>query len=271
MKIIDSFIFYNELTLLKYRLSVLNDYVDKFVLVEATHTHSGDAKPLYYDINKDMFKEFQDKIVHVVVKDFPFQSHVGDDRSWKNENFHRNCIKRGIDSLSLNPEDLIFTSDLDEIADPGMLMKLRRQELQYDPNNLNRCQLDMYYYNLNTKLKDPWYGLKLISFSAYKMIGLTFQDMRTWEWTHPVNIVPNAGWHFSYFGDAKQIQSKLKNFAHQEFNYDRFTNLESIEKNINAGTDILYRDGFELFHIPIKENTRLPPKYDVYLKEYIKY
>lgn len=271
MKIIDSFIFYNELDLLKYRLAVLAPYVDFFVLVEATHTHSGHTKPLFYDINKHIFKEFQDKIVHVVVQDFPYQSPVREDRSWTNENFHRNCIKRGIDSLALNDDDVIFTSDLDEIADPEMLAKLRRGELEYDKKGLNRCQLDMYYYNLNSKVKDPWYGLKLITFGTYKTIGLTFQDMRTWEWSHPVNIVPKAGWHLSYFGDAKQIQSKLKHFAHQEFNYDRYTDLETIENNVKNQNDILFRNDFTLLKIPIKENTYLPPLYETYLKKFVAY
>ena len=43
-KIIDCFIFYNELDLLTYKLNVLNDIVDYFVLVEATHTFIGKEK-----------------------------------------------------------------------------------------------------------------------------------------------------------------------------------------------------------------------------------
>ena len=39
MKIIDSFIFYNELDLLNYRLSILNDYVDYFIIVESKYTY----------------------------------------------------------------------------------------------------------------------------------------------------------------------------------------------------------------------------------------
>ena len=39
--IVDSFIFYNELDMLEFRLTELNDVVDYFVIVEATHTFSG--------------------------------------------------------------------------------------------------------------------------------------------------------------------------------------------------------------------------------------
>lgn len=50
--IYDCFTFFNELNLLEIRLNILNDVVDKFVLVEATKTFSGKDKPLYYEQNK---------------------------------------------------------------------------------------------------------------------------------------------------------------------------------------------------------------------------
>ena len=41
MKIYDTFIFSNELDLLDLRLNTLNDYIDKFVIVESNITFSG--------------------------------------------------------------------------------------------------------------------------------------------------------------------------------------------------------------------------------------
>ena len=39
--IYDCFTFFNELDLLDIRLNILNDYVDKFVIVESTKTFTG--------------------------------------------------------------------------------------------------------------------------------------------------------------------------------------------------------------------------------------
>ena len=64
-RIVDGFTFYNELHMLYYRLSSLYAVVDYFILVEATLTHAGNPKPLYYDSNKHLFAEFEDKIIHV--------------------------------------------------------------------------------------------------------------------------------------------------------------------------------------------------------------
>ena len=44
----DCFTFYNEKMMLDIRLNSLKDVVDKFVLVESTHTFSGQKKKLFY-------------------------------------------------------------------------------------------------------------------------------------------------------------------------------------------------------------------------------
>ena len=54
------FQFFNELDMLKIRLNVLNDVVDRFVISEATETFSGIKKPLYYEENEEMFAEFEE-------------------------------------------------------------------------------------------------------------------------------------------------------------------------------------------------------------------
>jgi beta-1,4-mannosyl-glycoprotein beta-1,4-N-acetylglucosaminyltransferase len=69
--IFDCFIFFNEFELLEIRLNELNDVVDKFVLVEATKTHQGKDKPLYFEENKKRFSDFSNKMIHIAVSDYP--------------------------------------------------------------------------------------------------------------------------------------------------------------------------------------------------------
>ena len=64
MKIYDCFMFFDEEMLLDLRLNILNEYVDKFVISEATYMHNGKSKKLLFDINK--FQKFKDKIIYVV-------------------------------------------------------------------------------------------------------------------------------------------------------------------------------------------------------------
>ena len=162
-KIIDCFIFYNELDLLTYRLNLLNDFVDYFVIVEATHTFVGKEKKLFFNENKHLFEKFNKKIIHIIVDDFPYKYpnvNVNNNDVWKNEYFQRNSISRGVNCINeLSNSDMIIISDLDEIPDPNTLNNIKKGHIIVDINTL---QMDMYYYNLNTKLKSKWILCKII-------------------------------------------------------------------------------------------------------------
>ena len=89
--------------MLTYRLNILNEIVDYFIIVEATHTHTGKEKQLFYQENKHLFEKFQHKIIHIVVDDFPYKYpniNIEDGHQWVNERFQRDCISRGLNKLS---------------------------------------------------------------------------------------------------------------------------------------------------------------------------
>ena len=69
--IYDCFPFFNELDILKLRMEIMDPFVDKFVIEEAAYTFSSEPKPLYFQENRDMFKKWEHKIIHVVVQDCP--------------------------------------------------------------------------------------------------------------------------------------------------------------------------------------------------------
>ena len=118
MKIVDSFIFYNELKMLNYRLSVLYPIVDHIIIVEATKTFSGKPKQLYFQENRDKFAPFLDKIIHVIDDELIDSSNFGNGvDSWTNEAHQRNYINKGVEKLNLNDDDLLMISDCDEIPD----------------------------------------------------------------------------------------------------------------------------------------------------------
>ena len=69
MAIYDCFMYFDEDLILDIRFNILDKYVDKFVVVEATRDHAGNAKKLNFDINK--FSKFKGKIIYHVVEDIP--------------------------------------------------------------------------------------------------------------------------------------------------------------------------------------------------------
>jgi beta-1,4-mannosyl-glycoprotein beta-1,4-N-acetylglucosaminyltransferase len=275
MKIVDSFIFYNELDLLEYRLSILDEYVDYFILVESSYTFTGKQKKLFYQENKDRFDKYNHKIIYINVTNPPFiypNINYNANNQWQNEYYQRCQIAVGISKIlsDLNNEDIIITSDVDEIPNPNILHEIKNNTLVYDMSNLNRLQMDMYYYNLKFRVGDGanWHGIKLLNVKTYKEIKLTFQQMRVWEHTHNVAIIKNGGWHLSYFGDKEFIKNKIMAFSHQEYNNINYLNDDYLENVLKNGINLV--GGLDLQFIHINENNNLPPKHDIYLKHYCK-
>jgi beta-1,4-mannosyl-glycoprotein beta-1,4-N-acetylglucosaminyltransferase len=281
MKIVDCFTFYNELDLLNYRLNILNEFVDYFVLVESTHTHIGKEKKLYFSENKkNLFEKFKDKMIHVVVSDILYKYpniNYNNDEQWENEKYQRNCIDLGIQELSLEDDDIIIISDLDEIPNPNILKRIKNNEI---PITINALNMDFYYYNLNSKITDmQWNSSKILLYKYFNELKIKNFTCNMIRVNHSIclnpnqYIIKNGGWHLSYFGDAHFIKNKLENFAHQEYNNDEYTNLEKIEKRITSGIDLLEKEESQYNHkiikIPIKENLNLPPEYESYLQKFI--
>jgi beta-1,4-mannosyl-glycoprotein beta-1,4-N-acetylglucosaminyltransferase len=264
MKIIDCFTFYNELDLLTYRLNLLNNIVDYFVIVEAKYTHVGKEKPLFFDENRHLFENFNNKIIHIIVNDFPYKYpnvNIDNGDVWKNEIFQRNAISYGINHIKdLSESDLIIISDLDEIPDPNTLNKIKKGNIIVD---INILEMDLYYYNLNTRINEKWFHCKIISYEKYNKLNLSCNDIRMANSTKIVN----GGWHLSYFGDKFFIQNKIQNFAHQEFNKSDYTDLEKIENRVKNSSDV-FDTNSNIEKIKIEDNTYLPIDYNKFLNKY---
>ena len=61
--------YFDEDMLLDLRLNILDQYVSKFVICEATYNHKGINKKLNFDIKK--FKKFEKKIIYTILDQEP--------------------------------------------------------------------------------------------------------------------------------------------------------------------------------------------------------
>ena len=125
MKIIDTFIFNDELDLLNVRLEMLYDVVDYFILVESDENFKGNRKPLYYTENKNNFSKYNDKIIVITNNSLKFKSIEHNEGSFKRENFSRDIIKESLINLNLDENDIVLHSDLDEIPNPKFLILVK--------------------------------------------------------------------------------------------------------------------------------------------------
>ncbi len=266
-KIVDCFIFYNELDLLEYRLTILYDIVDYFVICEGSRTHVGTSKPFFFFENKERYARFANKIVHIMMSDDDTQWIVNPDKEkqeqWDNENTHRNGIARGIqylvnnERIGKNPFDIITICDLDEIPNPTILRMLKTANLSGITDGGISLLMDFYYYNLNCISQHKWSRAKIVFLYAfYNLFNTSSQKIRMYDFA---NTVEKGGWHLSYFGDEYFIKNKIENFAHQELNKEEFINVENIREKIKNAID-LYNRPYEKWHfISADENEFLPP------------
>jgi len=266
MKIVDCFTFYNEFDLLNYRLNILNPVVDYFILVEATHTFSGKVKSLMFDRIKRTFGAFEDKLIHIVVDDMPYivpTIDISNGEQWANEKHQRNCIQRGLKKVNLESADIIILSDVDEIPDPETLAKIKRNEITIEFQCL---ELDLYYYNLNTRFSTKWYHTKILSYGKFLSLGISCDDIRLYHFHSFIPSIQRGGWHLSYFGSPEFIKNKIESFSHQENNTDNIKN--NIENSI-YNFKCFYSSDLSIEKIPIKDNSYLPSDYEKYLSRFI--
>lgn len=225
-KVYDCFMFFNELDLLEVRLNELYDTVDKFVLVEATKTHTNQDKPLWFEENKDRYSKFLDKIHHIAIKDYP--EYEG---AWSYENHQRNVMMSALKDLCQG-EDVVLISDLDEIPRAETVKKHKNSDRI---KVLEQGQYTFYFNYLNAT-EPLWHkGTRMIKFKNIGNKSLT--DIRFSEGKH----IKNGGWHFNYLGGIEKIKYKIQSVAHQEYNNAYYLNEKRLEKLIKTGVDIFER------------------------------
>lgn len=229
--IYDTTIYNGEADLLEIRFNILNDYVDKFVIVEGTETFSGKFKPLYWaERDKDRFGDWEDKVIFVVVEgyhDNEISDLVTDEFSYALPFFiafyQKECIRKGLSDAK--NDDIVIYGDIDEVINPELLKN--SFDKVYNLEQLNYC------YYLNNRSSEKWIGTIVGKWGDIKQ-----KTFKHWRATH-TNVLPNGGWHFTSQGGLASVRHKLESYDHQEFATTE--NFELLEERINNGEDYLGR------------------------------
>ena len=117
--IYDCFLFFDELDVLELRLNVLAEVVDRFVIVEAAQTFSGNSKPLNLRENWGRFEAFHNRITYIELGDLAPDRCV-DHESWSRQAFQRDAIFQGL--AGCTESDWLIVSDCDEIPSPEAVL-----------------------------------------------------------------------------------------------------------------------------------------------------
>ena len=232
MKIVDSFMFFDENMLLDLRLNILNKYVSKFIICEATYNHNGESKKLNFDIKN--FSKFKNKIEYIILDRQPDNLRLineNDNEKLKEskildnalirENFQRNYTYQKL--TNLNDNDLILINDLDEIP--------KLENFNYK-EKITIFKQRMLYFKLNLIYPGiSWSGSKICKKKNF-INPQWLRNIKTKKYPFwridtifskkkysNIKIINDGGWHFTNIKTPEQIHHKMKNFLHH-FEYE---------------------------------------------------
>ena len=243
MKIFDCTTYFEEKLMMDLRFNILDPFVDKFVVCEATFSHSGKKKEINFD--KKDFPKFQDKIIHIIIDKDPVEKTLNKNSNSKllRQNSiqrietQRNYISKALEDADKN--DYIIYSDNDEIPDLSKIdfksnkarVIIFKQKLFYYKFNLAYPKVD-WFGSKSCKIKDlkniSW--LRNIKNKKYNFFRLDtlFSEMKYID----LKIINEGGWHFTNLKTPKELLRKyLNDEMHSEFELKN-DDLKAIEYKI---------------------------------------
>ena len=246
MKIIDCITYFDEPLLFELRLNVLDEFVDEFVVSEATFTHSGKKKNINFDISR--YEKFKHKIKHLIISEKPDDLFEINEKNKSNNSlyrlnaanriqFQRNYISKYLKKFS--PNDWIIYSDSDEIPN------LNKIDLHKCKKKVIVFKQLFFYYKFNLSLKSyDWFGTKACRLKDLSSIDeLRNLKPKKYSWWRldtffkkdkfiNIKIIDDGGWHFTELKTPKEIYMKHKNDEHHdEFDMTGITEAD-IEKMV---------------------------------------
>jgi beta-1,4-mannosyl-glycoprotein beta-1,4-N-acetylglucosaminyltransferase len=274
-KIIDCFLFYNELDMLEFRLTELNEHVDYFIILDSDFDFAGNKKDSMFELNKNRFDSWKEKIIRIDCPELTIElfNQINTEKYPQYKNLSTDIINKDIiifymmiklietlPQLELDFEDIIMFSDIDEIPDFTTLdligdyllfnsIILRQKRFFWTTKYIDKDLSFGTSCHQHTKILrnplvlDHFYKLK----SNKKFSNNTFLD---------------SGWHFSHFEDLGNLHKKLELINNREYS------LKDLKLKMNNLTPIKHpdlRDEYSLMNYEgnLPKNVHLLPEQPV--------
>ena len=260
MKIYDCITYFDEDVILKIRLNVLYNIVDKFIISEGAFNHRGLKRKLNFKVEN--YKEFSDKIIYLPINNFPDLNDP-----WSMLKHQRNSANNFLQELHEN--DYVIISDVDEIPNPIKISEFTKQN-----KDLGVFEQLMFYYKLNilNETSPFWHGSKICKLKYFKnpewLRAYKHKQYPWWRFDKPKNleIIKDGGWHYSFLYNLEGIIKKISSYQHSEYDNARFKNKDNLEYKIKNKLDLFGRN-YKYKRIEIDNKTS--PNYVVENKSYL--
>lgn len=237
--IVDACLFSAEVDMLTLRLLTLADVVDQFVVVACSRTHQG--QPVDRHKIEGAFYEAAMRAAQITARVTPatttlrwiepsnvvyrngqFYERRPEERGPAGTRFfqhierqHRDGMVGAVALPDVPPNAIVMMSDVDEIPSPDAVVRLQAAFARpaawiVMAQRFHSGALDLLHP------VQPWWG------TCAALLGnlhpQEHRDARTTIGTanQTVTVMPQAGWHLSWFGSDAERQRKLDTFSHAE-------------------------------------------------------
>ena len=274
-KIIDCFLFYNELDMLEFRLTELNEHVDYFFILDSDFDFAGNKKDSIFELNKNRFDSWKEKIIRIDCPELTVElfNQINTEKYTQYKNLSTDIINKDniifymmiklietLPQLELDFEDIIMFSDIDEIPDFTTL------DLIGDYLLFNSVILRQKKFFWTTKYidKDLSFGTSCHQYTKIARNPLVLDHFYKVKSNKKFsnNTFLDSGWHFSHFEDLGNLHKKLELINNREYS------LKDLKLKMNNLTPIKHpdlRDEYSLMNYEgnLPKNVHLLPEQPV--------
>ena len=206
-KLVDCFLYNDEVELLEIRLRLLDSVVDHFVIVWAAETFTGKRKDHGFPSHLAVLRELADRVRVIQIEQLHGTT------AWQKEWFSRDALAQGFHGLA--EDDLVMISDVDEVPRPDVLRAIRTNAARA-PKVLVQDYFNFKFnYQLVVGLQAAWAG-PVVCPRARVSTPQALRDIRWSAMQDQDMAVHDGGWHFSFLTASDDVQPKLASFSHQE-------------------------------------------------------
>jgi len=248
MTVYDCFMFYDEFDILELRLEELDDFVDRFVLIEGSRDFRGRTKEFLFTKFKDRFSSYLHKI-DIIQVDLPTPEEL--QRITK----ATDCCYFGIENLlrstaivgltECKDDDIVMLSDVDEIPDKHRVWN----KVVENPDKIMAAQMELYALFLNYRWiqedrEKKWVGTVFSRFANVK--NMAFNAFRNDRANYM--RVRDCGWHFTFIG-MDRVTKKLATNAEPDAIKNIDVRPEAILERVKQGKNIFDDKNGDVFEI----------------------
>lgn len=244
MKIYKVSTYTDEQELTDIILNELDEVVDGFIFLEASKTYQMQPRKEF-----PAFPFNGPKIYYRTFTEYPPEA--ASMPADKIEELVTSQYIEILKEIGVQPEDILLYGDSDEIP-----YKETVRELAPHVKTGDIYALEMIFCNywINClSYEHPWTHFKVFNFQTLLDIGGSPQENIRKKITG--TVIPNGGWHWSWFGGKERIIKKLESYSHYELNKPEFKTDEHVARCLNEGLDLFLRGRGELITL---EDTPLP-------------